>query len=194
VVPRNRFAHPVEGALKPQEKPIADIGSCVYPGGNVVNFTVTFFIMIFNLTLLYLLMRHFLFKPVTNFMENRTNKVQNDIDAAKRARTHAEELQAEYEAKLRDIQADGQKILQAARQRAETESADIVGKARDEAAEIIKAGRLAVEEERRIAEQRLRTQTADLTILAASRVLQENLDTVSNRKIVDRFLESVGAA
>jgi F-type H+-transporting ATPase subunit b len=160
----------------------------------VVNFTVTFFITVFNLTLLYLLMRHFLFKPVTSFMENRTSKIQNDIDAAKRAKAHAEELQAEYEAKLREIQSEGLRIMQSANHRAELEAADIIEKARVDAQEIIRAGRIAVEEERRVAEQKLRAETADLTILAASRVLQENLDTVSNRKIVDRFIESVGAA
>jgi F-type H+-transporting ATPase subunit b len=160
----------------------------------VLNFSVTLLITVFNLTLLYLVLRKFLWKPVTKFMENRTNKIQNDLDAAKRARTHAEEILADYEGRMKGIQAEGQRIMQASRQRAEAEYETMIARAKTESEAIIDAGRKIIEEERRAAERELRERAADLSIMAASRILETNVDNSSNRALVEKFIASVGAA
>lgn len=160
----------------------------------MLNFSVTFLITIVNITFLYLVLKRVLFKPVTKFMENRANGIQNDLDAVKRASARAEALEAEFEEKMKNSYAEGQKILQASRDKAEQEYARIIEKAHVDAEKIMQAGRENLEEERRHAERMLREEAASLSIQAASRVITANLDTEKNRKLVEKFIETVGVA
>jgi F-type H+-transporting ATPase subunit b len=163
-------------------------------GEKVLNFSVTFFITIVNITFLYFVLKRLLFKPVTKFMENRTKSVQDEIESAKRATARAEALEAEFMKKMANAEAEGQKVIQASRDRAEKEYASIIEKARVDAEKVAKDARQRLEDERRVAERVLREEAASLSIQAASRVVAENLDTEKNRRLVERFLETVGAA
>lgn len=160
----------------------------------MLDFSVTFFFTIVNITFLYLVLKRILFKPVSKFIEDRSNGIQNDIDTAKRMTVRADALSAEYEEKLKKAHEQGQSILLSARERAEQDSSAIIAKAREEADRIIVATRKSLEDERVYAEHVLMERTADLSIQAASRILQTNIDSGKNRALVAEFLESVGAS
>jgi F-type H+-transporting ATPase subunit b len=160
----------------------------------VLEFSVTFLITIVNIAFLYFALRKVLFKPVTDFMENRTNKIQRDIDGAKISAARAQALEAEFTERLKNAQEEGKKIIQSSRDKAEQEYASIVAKAKEEAARILAATELEIEQERRLAELALRRETAELSIGAASRILSENIDSERNRKLVEKFLETAGVA
>jgi ATP synthase, F0 subunit b len=160
----------------------------------VLSFSVTFLITVLNLTVLYFVLKRVLFKPVTKFMEDRANRVQRDIDAASQANARAEELKAEYEAKLRGIAEEGQSIIQASREKAKEEAAEILAQAQAQAAKLLETTRESLEEERREVELALRGDLADLSIMAASSVVAANMDSDRNRELVKKFIASVGAA
>ena len=157
-------------------------------------FSVTFLITIVNITFLYLILRKVLFGPVTKFMEARTNKIHKDLEMAKLVTQRAEALEAEFKEKLKLAQEEGEKIIQIAREKAEQEYATILAKAKVDAEKTIANSRQALNEERRLAENFLRKETADISIRAASKILEENLDTDKNRKLVEKFIESAGVA
>ena len=160
----------------------------------MLSFSVTFLITVLNLTVLYFVLKRVLFKPVTKFMEDRANRVQRDIDAASQANARAEELKAEYEAKLRGIAEEGQSIIQASREKAKEEAAEILAQAQAQAAKLLETTRESLEEERREVELALRGDLADLSIMAASSVVAANMDSDRNRELVKKFIASVGAA
>lgn len=160
----------------------------------MLDFSVTFLITIVNIAFLYLILRRILFKPVTKFMEDRSNGIQHDLDMAKRTTARADALLAEFEAKMKNAQEEGNKIIQVSRDKAEQEYAAIISKAKAEASKIVLSSKKDLEEERRHAELVLREEAADISILAASRILGENLDSIKNRSLVAKFLETVGVA
>lgn len=160
----------------------------------MLDFSVTFLITIVNITFLYLVLRKVLFGRVTQFMEERSNKIQRDIDLAKMQNERARALEAEYVEKLKASREDGQRIMQIAREKAEQERAAIIAEAKAEAAKIIKETRDELEAERRDVGRKLLKDTADLTILAATAILEENMDADKNRKLVEKFLDKVGVA
>ncbi len=160
----------------------------------MLNFSVTFFITIVNITFLYFVLRRVLFKPVTKFMEDRSAGIQNDLDVAKRTTARAEALQAEFEAKMKNVTEEGHKIIQTARDEAAREYDAIIVKAKADAEKIVLASKKSLDDERRYAERLLREETADISIQAASRILGTNLDSEKNRALVAKFLETVGVA
>jgi F-type H+-transporting ATPase subunit b len=160
----------------------------------MLDFSVTFLITIVNLTFLYLVLRKILFNPVTKFMENRTNSIQQELNAAKIAMARAEELEAEYKEKIRLIQEDGKKIILAAQEKAEKDYKTVIAQAKADSIKILESSRQEIEEERRFAEKMLRKEAANISIQAASRVIGSELDSLKNRELVGKFLDTVGVA
>jgi F-type H+-transporting ATPase subunit b len=160
----------------------------------MLDFSVTFLITIVNITFLFIVLKKVLFGPVTKFMEDRTLKIKRDIDSAKNSADRAATLEAEYGVKLKAIDAEAQKILQAARERAKQDYNTILSDAKAETARMIDTARIEIENERRESKSALLRETADISILAASRVIRENLDSGKNRELVEAFLETAGAS
>jgi F-type H+-transporting ATPase subunit b len=160
----------------------------------VLDFSITFLITVVNVTFLYLVLRKILFKPVTKFMEDRSEKIRRDLESAKLATARAEALEADFNAKILSAKEEGQKIMQQSRDRAKQERDEIIAQAKADAAKIVAASRAELESERREAERLLLGTTADLTIRAASKVLRANIDSEKNRELVEAFLETAGAS
>jgi F-type H+-transporting ATPase subunit b len=149
---------------------------------------------ILNLLLLYFVLRKVLFKPVTEFMENRTQSIKNSIDEAEKQKAEAIELKRSYEEQIAHAKEDAEKIIREARAKAETEHDKIVAQARTEAEALMIRAREDIENERRQMISELRAQVAGLALAAATRVIEVNLDTEKNRALVDKFIDEAGAA
>jgi len=157
----------------------------------MLDFSVTLLFTIVNLTFLFLVLRAILFKPVTKFMESRSEGIRRDIDSAKASKLRAEEYEAELKEHVKRAQDDGLEIIKASRLKAEQEAAAIVAEAREKAAGILESGRRELAEEYRSSLAALRSETAALTILTASRVIGESLDDETNRRLAERFLANM---
>ena len=140
-----------------------------------------------NVIILFVLLRIFLFKPISKMMDDRTQAVQNDIEA-KKAREEAEELRAQYSDSISEAKEEAGRIITKAHDQAESERAAIIRRSQEEADEIVSAASKTIENERRRVLQQAQTQIADLAIEAASKVVGANLDDEKNRKLVDQFL------
>lgn len=141
-----------------------------------------------NILILYILLRIFLFKPVSRIMDERTRTIQNDLDSAKKSRKEAEELKQLYANDLNEAKAEAQKIILKAREDAEAEKAVIIRKSHEEAEQLINDANKTIENERKRVLQQAQYQIADLAIEAASKIIGENVDDEKNRRLVDEFL------
>ena len=153
-----------------------------------------FIIVALNLIILYIVMKKLLFKPVTRFMENRTKSIKDSIDNAEKAKIEAFELKAKYEHRLKSAKSDGDKIVEEARIKAEKEYERIVITAKQESENILKKTREEIYRERVQALKEIRSQVASLALAAASKVIEANMDTESNRVFVNKFIDEAGAA
>ena len=88
----------------------------------MLDFSVTFFITVINILVLFFLMRAFLFKPVSKFIQDRKKKIQDDINRAEKDAWDAKKLLEQYESKLAQADADAETILRVAREHARAEA------------------------------------------------------------------------
>jgi F-type H+-transporting ATPase subunit b len=153
-----------------------------------------FLIVFINLAILYFILRKLLFKPVTQFMENRTNSIKNSIEDAEKKKAEAAEMKAAYEEQLRGAKAETEKIMNEAVLKAGREHEKLVAEARQEAENILARAREEIEFERIQMLKEVRGQVAGLALAAASKVMEANMDTESNRVLVDKFIDEAGAA
>ena len=141
-----------------------------------------------NLILLLILMKIFLFKPIRKMMEKRTQMVQDELDSAKKTREEAEQLREQYDSELGSARDEAQKIIDKAREDAETERVAIIKRSQEEADRIVADAGKTIENERKRVIAQAQTQIADLAVEAASRIIGENVDDEKNRRLVDKFL------
>ena len=154
----------------------------------------TFLFTALNLLILFLLMKKFLFKPVTEFMEKRAKSIRDNLDNADREIEEAHDLRMKYEEQIMHAKEDAEKILREARSRAAREHDEYVGASRKEAEALLQRAREDIMLEKAAMLKDLKSQIASLAISAASKVIEANMDTERNRDIVNKFIEEEGAA
>jgi F-type H+-transporting ATPase subunit b len=142
----------------------------------------------------FLLIWQFAFKPVSQMLADRRERIEQGLKDAEQARRDRENAEAERVAALSEARKEANEILTRAQRVAqETRDADIAA-TREELERMREraAGEIEAEKQRAITE--LRTEVADLALAAASRVIGESLDGERQRKLVREFLASDPAA
>ncbi len=153
------------------------------------------FILVFiNLLVLYFLLRKFLFKPVTQFMENRTNMIKDSLDNAEKTKLEANGLKQKYEEELRASKNQADQIINDAKAKANKEYEEILNNARKDAEAILAKGREEIERERAQMIKEVRSQVTGLALVVASKVVEANMDNEKNRVLAEKFIDEAGAA
>jgi len=160
----------------------------------MLNFGPTFIWTIINLLILYIFLKKILFVPVTKFMDNRTQSIKDSIANAEKLKAESEEMRQKYEDQLKNVYVEAEQIIKDARNRADDEYKAIINAAQKEAEELIAKAHEEIELERQRMMKRIRNEVAGLALSAASKVIEANMNTERNRKLVDKFLDEVGAA
>ena len=147
---------------------------------------------IVNILVLFLLLKHFLFKPITEMMESRTAEIENNLKDAEDQKQKASELTAQYEEKLRGAHAEAAQIVSEARQRGQREYDAILKTAGQDAQKEQDRARADMEREREEMLRGVQENVTELVLLTASKLSQKELDEESDRKLVDSFLSEAG--
>jgi len=159
----------------------------------MLDFSVTFVITIINITILFLILRKILFKPVTKFMADRAKRVQDSLDQAEKDRAQAKALYKEYEDKLKKADAEAGVIIRTARENANLEAKKIIEDGKAEAEEIISAAHKQIEADRQTAVTKLRFETAALVMAASSKLAARELSRDDNKRYVNLLLDELAA-
>lgn len=147
---------------------------------------------IVNILVLFLLLKHFLFKPITEMMESRTAEIENNLKDAEDQKQKASELTAQYEEKLQGAHAEAAQIVSEARQRGQREYDAILKTAGQDAQKEQERARANMEREREEMLRGVQENVTELVLLTASKLSQKELDEESDRKLVDSFLLEAG--
>ena len=153
-------------------------------------FFVTVIFTFINIIVLYIILKKLLFKPVTKHMEERSKKIQDALNLAEEAKRKVDEMKEEYDAKLRLAKEEGNQILEDYKRRADKEYDAAVVTAKKEADLIIQKAKqeLEVEKEQLISD--LKKEMSDLVLSASQKVIKENIDSESNRKLISDFIDN----
>ena len=86
---------------------------------------------------MFTLLSYLLFNPVRDMLKKRQDKIQDDIDTAKKDKEDAAALKQDYDARIRDIEKEAEAILSDARKKALKNEAKILEEAKEEAARML---------------------------------------------------------
>lgn len=126
--------------------------------------------------------------PVTNALEERDDHAARAIAAAEKAQAEAEKARADVEVALGEAQTEAAKLLGEARKRAEAREHEIVEAAKQEAASMVDSARKAIHAEQDKAISAIRSEVVDLTLNAASKVLERTVGGEDDRRFVTELV------
>ena len=144
---------------------------------------------IVNFLLLLFLISRFAYKPILNYLNQRSEQIKESLEAADRARQEAQQSEANIQAQLDAARREGQIIIEQASRSAEQLREEIQQVARQEAETIRQRAQADFDLERQKAIADLRRQFADLTVTAAERVINESLDRAKHQSLISEVLE-----
>lgn len=132
-----------------------------------------------------------LFKPITNFLERRSQDIKDTLEGVEKSRIEIEQMKSEYQAQIREAEAKAEGIIQQAVKDSEVRKDKIILQAKEEADKLIKKAKLEISKEKEKALQSLRKEVADLSVLAASRVLERSIDEDIAHQLVAEFIDEI---
>jgi len=124
-------------------------------------------------------------------VEERERRIQQQLDEAERARAEATRLLEEHKKTIAGARAEAQELIAKAKAVAEKERANLLAKTREEQDQMLDRARREIDAEKDKAILALRKEAVDLSIAAASRLLEENLDSSANRKLVLDYIATI---
>lgn len=151
------------------------------------------FWIVFNIIILFILLRIFLFKPVMGIIEKRQKLIQGQLDDAENKNKEADELKNRYEESLKSAKEESFQIVNDAKERAQVQYAHIIEKANDDAAQIVQQANKAAEADREQMMRSAQAELAEVALAAASKVLGSSVDENANRNMLDEFLAEKGS-
>lgn len=141
--------------------------------------------------LLLLLLKRFLWGPVTEYLEGRKQDIAQTYEKVEQTRQEMERLRSEYEQRLANIEAEARAQIQQAVKEAQQVREQILAEARQQAEKMVSDAEETIRYERQKALAEMRTQVVELTLLATGKILQESIDDARHRKIVEDFINQV---
>ena len=149
--------------------------------GNLINFTI-----------LLIVLRLFLYKPVLKLLDERKARIQEGLERAEQAASAASASEVEVRAAVEAAQAQGRDFVAQAQAGAAQLRAELEESARADAEQIVSRAREEVQIERDQAIELLRREFAGLTITAAERVTRQTLDRAAHQRLIDEVLVEGG--
>ncbi|MCS6801547.1 MAG: F0F1 ATP synthase subunit B [Chloroflexota bacterium] len=145
-----------------------------------------------NFIILFLILRAFLWPRVVGMLDERARRIKESMDRAAELQQQTARAQQEVEAQLQQARQEAQEIVARALQTADRVKAEAESDARRQADALIARARAEIQMERDRAIAELRREFADVTIMAAERVIQQSLDKERHVALIEDVLAQSG--
>ena len=132
--------------------------------------------------LLLFILAKFVWKPVLNAVNARSQKIDEALLEADKARKEMQALHAENERILKEAKAQRDEILKEAKEAATRLVDDAREKAKTEGNKLIEVARVAIDNERNAAIAEMKTQIAQFSIEIAEYLVKESLSSDVKQK------------
>lgn len=151
-------------------------------------------ISLFNLVILFLILKKFLFKPVTAILEKRQKELEAQYLAAENAESEAQADRAKWEATLAGARAEADSILSAATESARYRSDKIIAEANERAEGIVSEARVEAELTYKKAKEGIRREIVEVSEALTEKLIMREITTEDHRALIDAFLDEMGEA
>ena len=139
--------------------------------------------------ILLVVLRLVAYKPLMRMMDERSRRIKESMEQAESVREQSEQAEEQVKAQLAEASREGQERLQRAIKAGDDVRAKAQEVAKTEAEALLNRARQEIQQERDEAINEVRRSFADLTVLAAGKVIEQSLDKEKHKELIDKVLE-----
>lgn len=146
-----------------------------------------------NFLLLVYLLKKFAWNRIIGALESREQQIAQDKLQAQQAREAAEKIKSELDEKLAQIADEAAKKMAEAVKMGETQKEQLLAAAKEQSERLVEQAKAQIEAEKNKALSDVRGEIARVSVLAASKVIEQQLNEDAAKAVVDRVLAEVKA-
>lgn len=152
-------------------------------------FTSTLFWQIVAFVILWILLARFVFKPISNIIKKREEKISASVNDADKLKEEAEKMLADYRKKLDEARVEAQTIVEQSKTIGENLKNELVEKAKMESSQMITDARKEIERERDKALASIKENVVDLTLLATEKLIGKAMKEEDHLRFIEESIE-----
>jgi F-type H+-transporting ATPase subunit b len=153
--------------------------------GLIIWTLISFFILL-------ILLKKVAYPQILKAMKNREDTIRQQLEEAQKTKKEAETLLEDYKRQLAEARSEAQKVINEGKELGENMRKEIIQKAQEESNHIVKRAQEEIELQKQKALLELQEKIADLSIMAASKVINKSLNTEDHRRLVEEYISKVG--
>jgi F-type H+-transporting ATPase subunit b len=175
--------------------PLASLGRALFAAGGLtdINWTLNLATLIL-FGIFALVLAKFAWKPLLDMIEEREKSVRDGVEGAQKASAEAQALLERHKELIREAARERDELMKRAAKEAEQLKAELSARARAEGDKILQKARDQIEREKALAVKELRVQVADLAVEAAAKIVTSSLTPEAQKKLVAEFIEGLPKA
>ena len=156
-----------------------------------VDFWTALFILL-NTVALFLVLKHFLFKPVKKMIDDRQQEIDGLYKDAETAKADADAMQAEYRQKLSAAQQTSERLVKEAVARGQSREEEIIRKANQEASAILDKAAADIAMEKKKAVNDAKEEISGIAMAVAGKIVGRQLNDADQADLIDHFINELG--
>ncbi|MFA5060059.1 MAG: F0F1 ATP synthase subunit B [Candidatus Omnitrophota bacterium] len=145
---------------------------------------VTFFALL-------LVLYKFAWKPILNALESREELIRRSVENAEKANRQLADIEKSRDEIIAQAHEKAKDVVDQARKAAIEAAGVIQQKTRDDAHIILENARREINAEKEKAQAELKSTSAHIAVQLAEKLINENLDSEKNQKIVRDFIKDI---
>ena len=154
---------------------------------NLTTFITTLLVLIFS----YYLFKKHLFEPTRKFLKKRedfiSKNIQNSVSQKEQAQSILQDAQSHFDKTISDSSNYLDKQMNLANKKAQK----LVDNTKSEMQALRKSTQESLHNAQKEARQNLKNEVATLSLVAASKILEKEIDDKDSKKLIDEFIKEI---
>ncbi|WP_031585700.1 F0F1 ATP synthase subunit B [Selenomonas bovis] len=157
----------------------------------MIDLNATFFAQILNFLILVAILRALCYKPVVRMIKAREDKIAESLAKADSDVAEAESLKKDYQTQLAEAREKAQAIVDKAEKVAASNRETSLQDTKREIEQMKKAAQAEIQRDRERAADQLKKEIVALSLLAAGKVVEKNMEASENEALVGDFIDKL---
>lgn len=151
----------------------------------------TFIVMMINFIILMLVLVRLLYRPIQGILEQRRQKITEDLEAAQKSKEMSDRLHKEAQIALEEAHVEAYEIVEKARTEAERLREELTTQTRQELDQLRKRVQSELERAKANARNQIREEAVNLALLAVQKLVTKKMSAEFNENLIRIMLDEI---
>ena len=167
--------------------PLADFNNLTVD--SLLSFATDFGIQLCATIILFLVVRFFLWKPITNMLEKRREAIDKELEDARIAKENAIQIEANLQKEMENAKSKVRELIEKAERDANLRRESIINDAKEEARRRLDNLEIELVQEKKKMEKEIKQEIVDIAFATAEKIVAKEIDHDKYIDVVDEILK-----